>query len=99
MSTAAVEPSVRHADASEPAAPAAHAPRTRLLLHGAILPTLLRLASPNVLVVLAQTATGLVAMVGTGIGAGHYDRALRVAFIGGAVAFAVTESIGVAAAL
>ncbi len=41
----------------------------------------------------------LVAMVGTGIGAGHYERALRVAFIGGAVAFAVTESIGIAAAV
>jgi putative MATE family efflux protein len=35
-------------------------PRTRLLLHGAIVPTLLRLAWPNVLVMLAQAATGLI---------------------------------------
>lgn len=35
-------------------------PRTRLLLHGAIVPTLLRLAWPNVLVMLAQASTGLI---------------------------------------
>lgn len=34
--------------------------RTRLLLEGRILPTLLRLAWPNVLVMLAQAATGLI---------------------------------------
>src|SRR3989441_1938781 len=34
--------------------------RTRALLHGAIVPTLLRLAWPNVLVMLAQAATGLI---------------------------------------
>lgn len=42
------------------ATPAAHAPRTRALLHGAILPTLLRLAAPNVLVMVAQAATGII---------------------------------------
>jgi putative MATE family efflux protein len=35
-------------------------PRTLMLLHGRILPTLLRLAWPNVLVMLAQASTGLI---------------------------------------
>src|SRR5206468_9058877 len=35
-------------------------PRTYLLLHGAIVPTLLRLAWPNILVMLAQASTGLI---------------------------------------
>jgi putative MATE family efflux protein len=35
-------------------------PRTRVLLHSPILPTLLRLAWPNVLVMLAQASTGLI---------------------------------------
>jgi putative MATE family efflux protein len=41
-------------------APATHNPRTHLLLHGPIVPTLLRLAWPNVLVMLAQASTGLI---------------------------------------
>jgi putative MATE family efflux protein len=41
----------------------------------------------------------LVAMVGTNIGAGQNGRALRVAFAGAAIAFAITETIGAAAAL
>lgn len=41
----------------------------------------------------------LVALVGTNIGAGHRDRALRIALIGGAIAFAMTETVGLAAAL
>jgi putative MATE family efflux protein len=41
----------------------------------------------------------LVAMVGTNIGAGQSARALRIAYVGAAIAFAVTEAIGVAAAL
>ena len=40
----------------------------------------------------------LVAMVGTNIGAGRRDRALRVAWIGAAIAAALCESIGLAAA-
>jgi putative MATE family efflux protein len=40
----------------------------------------------------------LVALVGTNVGAGQRQRALRVAMIGGAIAFAITETIGVAAA-
>ena len=35
-------------------------PRTRQLLHGPILPTLLRMAWPNILVMLAQASTGLI---------------------------------------
>jgi putative MATE family efflux protein len=41
----------------------------------------------------------LVAMVGTNIGAGQRERALRIAFIGGAMAFVITEAIGIAAAI
>lgn len=40
----------------------------------------------------------LVALVGTNIGAGQRPRALRIAFAGAAVAFVLTESIGLAAA-
>src|SRR5476649_328781 len=35
-------------------------PRTRQLLHGPIVPTLLAMAWPNVLVMLAQASTGLI---------------------------------------
>src|ERR1700722_18167721 len=35
-------------------------PRTRMLLHGPIVPTLLRMAWPNILVMLAQASTGLI---------------------------------------
>jgi Na+-driven multidrug efflux pump len=38
-------------------------------------------------------------MVGTNVGAGERRRALRIAFVGGAIAFAITEAIGIAAAL
>jgi putative MATE family efflux protein len=41
----------------------------------------------------------LVALVGTNVGAGHHRRALRIAFTGGALAFALTETIGIAAAI
>ena len=41
----------------------------------------------------------MVALVGTNIGAGQQRRALRIALTGGALAFAVTETVGVAAAL
>jgi len=40
----------------------------------------------------------LVAMVGTNIGAGRRDRALRAAWVGAAIATALAESIGLAAA-
>jgi putative MATE family efflux protein len=41
----------------------------------------------------------LVAMVGTNIGAGNRERAQRIVLLGGVVAFGVTETIGLAAAL
>ena len=41
----------------------------------------------------------LVALVGTNIGAGQRERALRVALTGGAIAFLLCETIGVAAAI
>ena len=41
----------------------------------------------------------LVAMVGTCIGAGHRERALRATWAGAAIAFTLTETIGLAAAL
>src|SRR4029077_6177439 len=43
--------------------------------------------------------SALVTMVGTNVGAGQRAPALRVAFVGGAMAFALTETIGLAAAL
>ena len=41
----------------------------------------------------------LVALVGTNIGAGQRERALRIALIGGSLAFAAAEAIGIAAAV
>jgi len=41
----------------------------------------------------------LVALVGTNIGAGQKERALRIALAGGALAFCVTEIIGLSAAI
>jgi putative MATE family efflux protein len=41
----------------------------------------------------------LVALVGTNVGAGQRARAVRIALVGGAVAFTMTELIGVGAAL
>ena len=46
--------------AEMPAAPAPMNARTLMLLTGPIAPTLLRLAWPNVLVMLAQASTGLI---------------------------------------
>jgi putative MATE family efflux protein len=41
----------------------------------------------------------LVALVGTNIGAGQRERALKIGFAGGALAFLLTEAIGIAAAI
>jgi hypothetical protein len=46
--------------AAAPAGVAAMNPRTRVLLEGRIVPTLVRLAWPNILVMLAQASTGLI---------------------------------------
>jgi len=40
--------------------PILHSARTKMLLQGRIVPTILRLAWPNVLVMLAQASTGLI---------------------------------------
>src|SRR5258705_13441510 len=41
----------------------------------------------------------LVALVGTNIGAGQKQRALRIGLVGGAIAFAISEALGLIAAL
>jgi Na+-driven multidrug efflux pump len=41
----------------------------------------------------------MVALVGTNIGAGQHARALRIALTGGAIAFALTEAIGLVVAV
>lgn len=41
----------------------------------------------------------VVALVGTNVGAGQHDRALRIALTAGGIAFVMTESIGLAAAI
>jgi putative MATE family efflux protein len=41
----------------------------------------------------------MVALVGTNIGAGQRERALRIALIGGGLAFAITEVVGLVAAI
>lgn len=41
----------------------------------------------------------MVALVGTNIGAGQRQRALRIALTGGALAFAISETVGLAAAI
>jgi Na+-driven multidrug efflux pump len=41
----------------------------------------------------------MVAMVGTNIGAGQQQRALRIALTGGALCFAITEAVGITAAI
>jgi Na+-driven multidrug efflux pump len=43
--------------------------------------------------------TPLVAMVGTSMGAGNRERAFRIVLTGGAIAFAITEAVGLSAAL
>lgn len=52
-------PAIPAPSAATPAASAMN-PRTRMLLQGAVLPTLLRLAWPNTLVMLAQASVGLI---------------------------------------
>ncbi len=41
----------------------------------------------------------MVALVGTNMGAGQKDRAIRIAFTGAAIAFVITETIGLIAAI
>jgi putative MATE family efflux protein len=61
MSVAALDGNLPAVSAARSDAPAAALnPRTRLLLQGPIVPTLLRMAWPNVLVMVAQAATGVI---------------------------------------
>src|SRR6185436_20918812 len=61
MSTLAAGLPVAHPPATPaPPAPAAMSARTRRLLQGAIVPTLLMMAWPNILVMTAQASTGLI---------------------------------------
>ena len=97
------------ATAPVPGAPAPPSmnPRTRLLLQGAIIPTLLRMAWPNVLVMLAQAATGLIetywiARLGTDALAGMalvfpgymMMQMLSGGAIGGGISSAVARALG-----
>jgi hypothetical protein len=59
-SVAAVAAQVANAASAGGAPEPALNPRTRRLLHGAIVPTLLRMAWPNILVMTAQASTGLI---------------------------------------
>ena len=60
MNIAFPAPTAAVPDTSRPDDPATMSPRTRRLLHGPILPTLLGMAWPNILVMLAQASTGLI---------------------------------------
>ena len=94
--------------AAPPAAPAeAMSPRTRRLLQGAIVPTLLLMAWPNILVMTAQAATGLietwwVSKLGTDALAGMalvfpgfmMMQMLSAGAIGGGIASAVARALG-----
>jgi putative MATE family efflux protein len=93
--------------ATPPVAPEAMSPRTRRLLHGAIVPTLLAMAWPNVLVMTAQASTGLietwwVSRLGTDALAGMalvfpgfmMMQMLSAGAIGGGIASAVARALG-----
>ena len=86
---------------------AAMNPRTRLLLHGQVVPTLLRLAWPNTLVMLAQASVGLietwwVSQLGTDALAGMalvfpgfmLMQMLSGGAIGGGIASAIARALG-----
>jgi putative MATE family efflux protein len=93
--------------AAAPAGAAAMNPRTRVLLEGRIVPTLLRLAGPNILVMLAQASTGLietwwVSRLGTDALAGMalvfpgfmMMQMLSAGAIGGGISSAIARALG-----
>ncbi|MFE0756841.1 MATE family efflux transporter [Inquilinus sp. NPDC058860] len=93
--------------AAPASAPAALSARTRMLLHGPIVPTILRLAWPNVLVMLAQASTGLIetwwlSHLGTDALAGMalvfppvmLAQMISAGAIGGGISAAVARAIG-----
>jgi len=92
---------------NESPAPAALDPRTRLLLEAPIVPTLLRLGAPNVLIMLAQAASGLietyfVGKLGTDALAGMalvfpvvmLMQMMSAGAFGGAIASAIARALG-----
>jgi putative MATE family efflux protein len=106
MSVISVAESAEPASDSAPLSPAI-SPRTRLLLHGPIVPTLLRMAWPNVLVMMAQASTGLietwwVSHLGTDALAGMalvfpgfmMMQMLSAGAIGGGISSAVARALG-----
>ena len=66
-------------------------PRVAAMLHGPVAPTLLRLAWPNLLMMLMQNMS-------QGAMGGGISSSIARALGGGAMAFAVAETIGLAAA-
>src|SRR5882672_6822523 len=87
--------------------PTTHSPRTHTLLHGPILSTLLRLAWPNVLVMVAQASTGLietwfVSRLGTDALAGMalvfpgfmMMQMLSAGAVGGGISSAIARALG-----
>jgi len=93
--------------AAAPASPPAHTERTRALLEHPIVPTLLRLAWPNMLVMLAQASTGLietwwVGHLGTDALAGMalvfpgvmLTQMLSAGALGGGISSAVARALG-----
>src|ERR1700693_4608969 len=86
---------------------AAHNPRTQALLEGSIVPTLLRLAWPNILVMLVQASTGLietwfVSRLGTDALAGMalvfpgfmMMQMLSAGAVGGGISSAIARALG-----
>src|SRR5258706_16185624 len=82
-------------------------PRTRLLLEGPIVPTLMRMAWPNILVMVAQAATGLIetwfiARLGTDALAGMalvfpgfmMMQMLSAGAVGGGISSAIARALG-----
>ncbi|MEJ0069176.1 MAG: MATE family efflux transporter [Pseudomonadota bacterium] len=109
LDQAAASASITSAPAAPaPAAPrAAMAARTRRLLEGPILPTLLRLAAPNVLVMLVQASVGLietyfVGQLGTAALAGvalvfpavMLMQMMSAGAMGGGIASAIARALG-----
>ena len=100
-------PAAAPAAAPVVASDAAMNPRTKRLLHGAIVPTLLLLAWPNILVMTAQASTGLietwwVSKLGTDALAGMalvfpgfmMMQMLSAGAIGGGISSAIARALG-----
>src|SRR5262252_7679105 len=110
MSVAVVDPTLRLPLGKAEVGPASVreiSPRTRMLLHAPVFSTLLRMAWPNVLVMFAQAATGLietwfVAMLGTDALAGMalvfpgvmLMQMISAGAMGGGISSAIARALG-----